>query len=71
MKPFIQLLGAFLLISVFNFAALAFALTLAMLLPSTVDRSNKLAFQGIAFSIEIILMFSLKSLFIATQVYSL
>lgn len=68
MKPWIQILIAFALIRAFDFAALAFALTLFLLLIATFRASNLLAARGIVFSLEIILLFSLEILFIATEV---
>ncbi len=68
MKSWIQILIAFALIRAFDFAALAFALTLILLLAATFDRPHKLAATGIVFSLEIILLFSMEMLVIATEV---
>ena len=68
MKSWIQILIAFALIRAFDFAALAFALTLILLLASTFDRPHKLAATGIVFSLKIILLFSMEMLVIATEV---
>lgn len=68
MKSFIELLAAFMLIRVFDFAALAFALTLILLVAATFDRPHKLAAKSIAFSLEIILLFNIEMPIIATEV---
>lgn len=68
MKPYIELLAAFMLIRVFDIAALAFALVLILLIAATFDRPHKLAAKGIAFSLEIILLFNIEMLIIATEV---
>ena len=68
MRCFIHALASLAVIELYGFAALAFALTLFFFAIPIAGRDNKFANRGAAFAFTIILMFSVKMTFIATQV---
>ena len=68
MRSVFYVLAVLAVIELYGFAALAFAVTLFLLALPIAGRDNKLATKVATFSFTIILMFSVKMTFIATQV---